>query len=110
MLSLGLVGIHDAGVTLSEMKFFKKAIDQDKFPIRNYAMILCSNPNEYCGDEFKDKSNYKDKLFVKSVKLFMDGALGSWGALLKQPYTDNPHTSGILRLNQTNLSNLYHQV
>ena len=36
------------------------------------------------------------RLTVRSVKLFADGALGSWGAALKAPYTDKPDTRGFL--------------
>ena len=36
------------------------------------------------------------RLTVRSVKLFSDGALGSWGAALKAPYTDKPETRGFL--------------
>ena len=36
------------------------------------------------------------RLTVRSVKLISDGALGSWGAALKAPYTDKPDKSGFL--------------
>ena len=36
------------------------------------------------------------RLTVRSVKLFADGALGSWGAALIAPYTDKPDTRGLL--------------
>ena len=36
------------------------------------------------------------RLTVRSVKFFADGALGSWGAALKAPYTDKPETRGFL--------------
>jgi hypothetical protein len=36
------------------------------------------------------------RLTVRSIKLFADGALGSWGAALKTPYTDKPDTRGFL--------------
>jgi hypothetical protein len=36
------------------------------------------------------------RLTVRSVKLFADGALGSWGAALIAPYSDKPDTQGLL--------------
>ena len=98
MLKYGLTGIHDAGVLPQNIEFFKRAIDQQKFPIRSYAMIYCPDQNIYCGD-LVEKTNYKDHLIVRSVKLVMDGALGSWGALLLDTYNDKPNSAGIQRLN-----------
>ena len=40
---------------------------------------------------------------MRSVKLFTDGALGSWGAALLSPYTDKPEVSGIMRLPEEEL-------
>lgn len=97
MLKYGLTGIHDAGVMPEDIEFFKHAIDKGKFPIRSYSMIYCPDANIYCG-EMVPKQNYKDHLFVNSVKLVSDGALGSWGALMLEPYDDNPESVGILRL------------
>jgi predicted amidohydrolase YtcJ len=97
MLKYGLTGIRDAGVLAENIEFFKRAIDGQKFPIRSYAMVFCQDQNTYCGDSV-EKINYKDHLIVKSVKLVMDGALGSWGALMLDPYKDNPYSYGIQRL------------
>jgi predicted amidohydrolase YtcJ len=97
MLKYGVTGIHDAGVTPQDIEFFKEAIDKGKFPIRSYSMIYCPDQNFYCGN-LVPRQNYKDHLFVNSVKLITDGALGSWGALMLEPYDDQPDSVGILRL------------
>ncbi len=47
-----------------------------------------------------------DRLSARSFKLFADGALGSRGALLKEPYSDQPETSGVYLLNDSIL-NMY---
>jgi predicted amidohydrolase YtcJ len=53
-------------------------------PIKIYAMVACPVLDEYCGD---DVERYEGpKLTVRSVKLFLDGALGSWGAAMLEPY------------------------
>ena len=57
----------------------------------------CPDTNVYCGD-LVPRQNYKDHLFVNSVKLIVDGALGSWGALMIEPYDDQPTLAGIQRL------------
>lgn len=44
--------------------------------------------------------NYKDRLTVKAVKFFLDGALGSRGAAMLENYTDAPMQRGQLRLDE----------
>jgi predicted amidohydrolase YtcJ len=55
--------------------------------------------NDYWGSQIPRLLNYgvHKRLTVRSVKLFADGALGSWGAALIAPYTDKPDTRGLLR-------------
>ena len=53
----------------------------DDFNIRSYVMVESPQINEYCGDKVEMIIGYGEgRLTVRSVKLFMDGALGSWGA------------------------------
>ncbi|THU95731.1 hypothetical protein K435DRAFT_859240 [Dendrothele bispora CBS 962.96] len=49
------------------------------------------------------------RVTVRSIKLYTDGALGSWGAALLEPYSDKPDTKGILRSNPDALSKLVKQ-
>src|SRR5579863_5448274 len=55
--------------------------------------------NDYWGSQIPRLINYglHKRLTVRSVKLFADGALGSWGAALIGPYSDKPDTRGHLR-------------
>jgi len=77
---MGLTGIHDAGVGSSTIDRYKRFIDEDRFTVRMYAMV--GGPGEtfetYCGNPLLD---YGDRLTVRSVKLVLDGALGSRGAV-----------------------------
>ncbi|KAJ3021950.1 hypothetical protein HKX48_007423 [Thoreauomyces humboldtii] len=106
MVQVGLTGLHDAGVAPWEIEVLKREIDAGRMPIRNYAMIRCPDQKKYCGDLVPKLLDYKGRLTVGSVKLFLDGALGSWGALLKEPYTDEPEKSGFLRMSTELLSAL----
>ena len=54
-------------------------------PIKIYAMVACPVLDEYCGDQVERYEG--SKLTVRSVKLFLDGALGSWGAAMLEPYS-----------------------
>ncbi len=56
------------------------------------------NSKDYWGPQIPRLIDYglHRRLTVRSVKLFADGALGSWGAALKAPYTDKPDVQGFL--------------
>jgi len=109
MVSLGLTGVHEAGVTPSEISIYKELIDKDQFIVRDYAM-LSSCELDYCGDNqmlFNYGANHGRGGFltVRSVKLYLDGALGSWGAALIEPYSDK-NTSGLLQISPANLTKI----
>jgi hypothetical protein len=67
--------------------------------------------NDYWGPQIPRLINYgiHKRLTVRSVKLFVDGALGSWGAALIAPYDDKPDTHGILRIPPQKLHKLAEQ-
>jgi hypothetical protein len=58
------------------------------------------NSNDYWGSQIPRLIDYglHKRLTVRSIKLFADGALGSWGAALIAPYNDKPDTQGLLRI------------
>ncbi|KIY48515.1 amidohydrolase 3 [Fistulina hepatica ATCC 64428] len=97
-LSFGLTTLHDAGSSPEHISFFKAQADAGKLPIRLYIMGLVSS-DEYWGAQIPRLVDYgpQGRLNVRSVKLVTDGALGSWGAALLEPYSDKPEQRGILR-------------
>ncbi|KAH9177302.1 amidohydrolase 3 [Lactarius sanguifluus] len=96
-LRVGLTTIHDAGSPPSTIAFFQRMADEGCLPIKVY-MMGHVNFNDYLSSQIPRLINYglHRRLTVRSVKLFADGALGSWGAALKAPYTDKPDTQGFL--------------
>ena len=99
-LSVGLTGIHDAGVSPGIIEQYKRLIDEGRLGLRIYAML--GNPGR---DDVRDYlrenmiENYGNHfLKVNSIKLFMDGALGSRGAAMFEPYSDRSGYSGLLTL------------
>ncbi len=97
MASVGLTGVSDAGIDLANYQLYRQYADAHKLTARIYAMILGT------GDDFDVISKggpligYGDDfLTVRAVKLFADGALGSRGAAMLQPYSDDPHNHGLL--------------
>jgi len=94
MFAVGLTSVCDAGLPKESILFIDSLHKTGELDIRVYAMIKPSNENlEY----FLPRGPYvTDRLTVRSIKLFADGALGSRGALLKRPYSDAPNTIGLL--------------
>ena len=70
-------------------------------------MVDCPPMNGYCRDEVTRLENYANGfLTVRSVKLFADGALGSWGAAMIDGYSDKPSTRGSMLLSYDRLEEL----
>ncbi len=97
MNSVGLTGVGDAGVSANVIASYKRLADQGRLSVRIYAMIADT------GEDFRAISKDgpllgygDDRLTVRSVKLFADGALGSRGAALLAPYSDSPQQHGLL--------------
>ena len=93
---MGLTGIHDAGVGNETLERYKRFIDEDRFTVRMYAMVGGPGAtfDAYCNNHLID---YGDRLTVRSVKLVLDGALGSRGAALIEDYSDHPGNKGLIR-------------
>ncbi|KAI1778121.1 amidohydrolase family-domain-containing protein [Hypoxylon cercidicola] len=100
---VGLVGMHDAGVMPDNLKLFQELAGNDDWTMRIYAMVECYERNTFCPDEVDRYTSPDGFLSIQSVKLFADGALGSWGSALIEPYTDRPDTSGSLLVNASEL-------
>lgn len=92
--SMGLTSVHDAGLP-SDIIFLIDSLQKaEQLKIRMYAMISVSNKNL---DLFLEKGPFKtDRLNVRSFKVYADGALGSRGAALKEPYSDRHNHFGAM--------------
>ncbi|MBL0161541.1 MAG: amidohydrolase [Bryobacterales bacterium] len=91
---LGLTGVHDAGVSRDDLQAYRELIREGKFPLRVWAMIGGDGP---LWREFAERGpEIGDFLTVRSIKLVADGALGSRGAALWQPYSDDKSNSGLM--------------
>lgn len=82
----------------THFSFIIRAIDQGRFKIRDYAMIACDQGVYFCPDVSPIIEDYGGRLTIRSVKMYLDGALGSWGAAMLWGYNDNPSTTGLLRM------------
>jgi predicted amidohydrolase YtcJ len=106
LTSVGLTSVHDAGISARDWTLYTAFAEQGRLTTRIYAMI------GGLGDDFTllskngpIPSRYDDLLSMRSVKLYMDGALGSRGAALLAPYSDAPENTGLMFANDTKLKN-----
>ncbi len=91
---LGITSVHDAGVTAEALDGYRSLIAAHEMPVRVNAMIGGVGP---LWDTYVAKGiEVGDYLTVRSIKLYADGALGSRGAALLAPYSDDPGNSGLL--------------
>ncbi len=92
----GLTEMHDAGIDGATITAVQELIDEKRFPIRVYAMLGDNAPLLATWFTQKPLVEYGGRLTVRSVKLYADGALGSRGAALLAPYSDDPGNSGLM--------------
>jgi predicted amidohydrolase YtcJ len=97
MRSVGLTGAHDAGTSVQDFNLYRQFADAGQLTARIYGMISGSGAvfDELAADG--PVIGYaNDKLFLRSVKIYSDGALGSRGAALLRDYSDDPGNRGLL--------------
>ncbi|SHE73610.1 hypothetical protein SAMN04487965_0540 [Microbulbifer donghaiensis] len=95
-LSLGLTGVHDAGVPEQTLEAYRQLAAEDAIPLRVYPMISIDDKNLPKLLKAGHVGAPDERLYVRSVKVYADGALGSRGAALLQPYHDRPGEKGLL--------------
>lgn len=94
MFQAGLTTLDDAGLDLHVIELIDSLQKAGILKIRIYAM---ANPTEENFDRFLPNGPYKtDRLTVSSFKIYADGALGSRGACLIEPYKDDQYERGFL--------------
>ena len=105
-LSKGVTSFHDAGVSFETVDFYRKLADEGALPVRLYVML-----REPAAELDQKAAAYRtigygnNHLTVRAIKKSIDGALGSHGAWLLEPYSDMPGTAG---LNTTSLEEMRH--
>ena len=107
-LKLGLTTVSDAGLNQDDIELIDKMNKEGSLKIRNYVMVSLGIRNL---DYFIKKGVYKtDRLNVRSFKLYADGALGSRGACLLKPYSDESSKTGFLLLSAAELERSLTQI
>lgn len=93
----GLTGIHDAGVSETVIAIYEELAREGSYDLRNYVMIRA---NEETLERFMRRGvqtgMHGGRLWIRSIKITADGALGSSGAALLEDYSDEPGNRGLI--------------
>tara|TARA_R110000787_G_scaffold44093_15_gene108099 strand:+ start:1105 stop:2775 length:1671 start_codon:yes stop_codon:yes gene_type:complete len=97
--SRGWTGGHNMSVAPQEIPLMEELDKEGRLPIRLYNALDVEGFDIAAGRKMET-----DTITNRAVKIYMDGALGSRGALLIEPYSDRPDTSGLALMNPEDLA------
>ncbi|MEL6738407.1 MAG: amidohydrolase family protein [Pseudomonadota bacterium] len=106
LLAYGVTAVADMRTTMEDWQTFRRAGDTGNLRIRIVSYAVDTDTMELIGGPGPTPWLYDDKLRLNGIKLFVDGALGSRGALLLKPYKDKMGQMGLPLLTPTELRNL----
>jgi predicted amidohydrolase YtcJ len=106
LLAQGVTAIADMGTSIEDWQSMRRTADAGRLRIRIVTYADGIDNMTLIGGPRPTPWLYDDHLKMNGVKLYLDGALGSRGAWLKQPYADAAGARGLPRMNETQLNNL----
>ena len=96
LAALGVTGVHDAGIDARQYRLFQDLGAAGALPIRIYAMLADSDDARSLIESGPKAPQFDDRLQMRAVKAWVDGALGSRGAVMLEDYSDQPQHRGLL--------------
>ncbi len=101
----GWTGVHFMSAPWSDIPLLEQMAEAGEAPLRIYnsvtpdggAALIASGP----------RSVADGRIITRAIKYYVDGALGSRGAALHAPYSDAPHTSGLMQTTREEMVPLY---
>ena len=98
LLSKGITSFHDAGAGFGTIDFMKRLADEGTLPVRLYVMVRRESNARMDSllPRYRLVGYGNNFLTVRSIKRQIDGALGSHGAWLFEPYADLPRSTGLV--------------
>ena len=106
--AVGLTSVTDCGINHGLVPVITELQKNGRLKMRIYAML--SDSKENYDFLFKNGALKTDRLNVRSFKVYMDGALGSRGARLLEPYSDKPGYSGFLLSDKKHFSEVAQKI
>ncbi|HLV07607.1 MAG TPA: amidohydrolase [Croceibacterium sp.] len=101
----GVTAVADMGSSIEDWMTFRRAGDEGRLRVRIMAYAASVPEMTLIGGTGPTQWLYDDRLRLNGLKLVLDGALGSRGALLKAAYADDPNNRGLALMNGTQLRN-----
>ena len=100
----GLTSVSNAGTEMNEALLMRAMQEEGSLAIRLYVMLMATRENI---ERFAAKGPLaEDRLSLRSFKMFADGALGSRGARLLEPYADDPGNLGLFTVKPEELDRI----
>ena len=106
LLAKGVTAVADMGTEMADWGTYRRAGDSGRLRVRIMAYADNFDTLELVAGPEPTGWLYDDKLRMGGIKLYLDGALGSRGAILKEPYHDDPGAKGLPLLTPAQLRNL----
>ncbi|HEX8920522.1 MAG TPA: amidohydrolase [Pyrinomonadaceae bacterium] len=103
-IELGWCQIQDAGGSYADVALYRKLYGEGKIKLRIYKAV--HGPSESSAQLLREGATIGDfdgRFTLRTIKVVSDGALGSRGAALLEPYADKPETSGFLTVKEEEL-------
>jgi predicted amidohydrolase YtcJ len=95
-LAHGVTTFHDAGTSFGTVDLYKKMAEEGALPVRLYVMLGADSRTLAArGAAARTIGAVDNHLTVRTIKRLIDGALGSHGAWLLEPYADLPGSTGL---------------
>jgi predicted amidohydrolase YtcJ len=93
----GLTEVHDASVSQDQVAAYRELADEGALPLRVYLMWDGTSPDSPVDAMLEQAPfvNYRDRVTLRAVKLMVDGAMGSRGAVFFDDYSDAKGTRGL---------------
>ena len=93
----GVVGVHDAGVRSATIDLYEELARAGRFDLRDYVMVAGDSADlARVFARGPQNALYDGRLWIRAIKMYADGALGSRGAALLEDYADDPGNRGLL--------------
>jgi len=105
LVHYGVTAVADMGISIEDWMTYRRAGDDGRLRIRIMAYAGSVPDMILIGGSGPTPWLYDDRLRMGGLKLYLDGAMGSRGAWLKNAYADDPGNIGLPRMNGTQLRN-----
>ncbi len=109
-IELGWCEIQNAGSVTADVRMMRKLYGEGKVKLRIYNAVY--GPGEAATELLNNGPTlnaFGHRFTIRTIKVVLDGALGSRGAALLEPYADAPDTSGFLTEKEENLRPMFEQ-